>query len=73
MRLVGLRLSINPPPQFLQINGRFYHFTPASPWLTEYSPVRVLPSERVLLHAHHQYYDPIRHPGAYARISHSRL
>jgi len=40
---------------------------------TEYSPVRALPSRRVLLHAHQQYCDPIRHPGAYARISHSRL
>ena len=53
--------------------GAFVIFTPALPWLAEYSPVRVLPSGRVLLHAHHQYYDPIRHPGAYARISHSRL
>src|ERR1700676_160775 len=73
MRLVRLRLSINPPPQFLQTDGRFCHFTPASPWLAEYSPVRALSSGRVLLHAHHQYYDPIRHPGTYARISHSRL
>src|ERR1017187_1675171 len=58
MRLVRLRLSINPPPQILQTDGRFCHFTPASPWLAEHSPVRVLPSGRVLLHAHHQYYDP---------------
>src|SRR6266545_1037399 len=54
MRLVRLRLSTNPPPQLLQTDGRFCHFTPASPWLAEYSPVRVLPSGRVLLHAHHQ-------------------
>jgi len=31
MRLVRLRLSIDPPPQFLQPDGRFCHFTPASP------------------------------------------
>jgi hypothetical protein len=73
MRLVRLRLSIDPPPQFLQIAGRFCHFTPASPCRTEYSPVRTLPSGRVLLHAHQQYCDPIRHPDAYAGISHSRL
>src|ERR1017187_1236822 len=73
MRLVRLRLSIYPPPQFLQTDGCFCHFTPASPWLAEYSPVRALPSRRVLLHAHHQYYDPVRHPGTYARISHARL
>ena len=73
MRLIRLRLSIDPPPQFLQTDGRFCHFTPALPWLTDYSPVRALPSKRVLLHAHHQYCDPIRHPDAYARISHSRL
>src|ERR1019366_5768789 len=73
MRLIRLRLSINPPPQFLQTNGCFGHFTPASPWLAEYSPVRALPSGRVLLHAPRQYYSPIRHPGAYACVSHSRL
>ena len=73
MRLIGLRLSIDPPPQFLQTDGRFCHFTPASPWLAEYSPVRALPSGRVLLHAHQRYCDPIRHPDAYACISHSRL
>ena len=48
-------------------------FTSASPYRTEYSPVRALPSGRVLLHAHPQYYDPIRHPGACACVSHSRL
>src|ERR1019366_1642254 len=47
-----LRLSIDPPSQFLQIAGCLCHLTPASPWLAEYSPVRVLPSGRVLLHAH---------------------
>src|ERR1700681_2818051 len=73
MSLVRLRLSIDPPPQFLQTDGRFCHFTPASPWLAEYLPVRALPSGRVLLHAHRRYCDPIRHPGAYACISHSRL
>jgi hypothetical protein len=31
MRLIRLRLSIDPPPQLLQIDGRFYHFAPASP------------------------------------------
>jgi hypothetical protein len=31
MRLIRLRLSIDPPSQFLQIDGRFCHFTPASP------------------------------------------
>src|SRR6266851_3058556 len=71
MRLVRLRLSINPPPQLLQTDGRFCHFTPASPWLAEYSPVRVLPSGRVLLHAHRRYCNPIRLPGAYDCISHS--
>src|ERR1700692_110152 len=73
MRFVRLRLSIYPPPQFLQIDGCFCHFTPASPWLAEYSPVRALPSGRVLLHAHRRYCDPIRHPDAYDCISHSRL
>src|SRR5215470_8492820 len=31
MRLVRLRLSINPSPQFLQTNGCLCHLTPASP------------------------------------------
>ena len=30
-RLFGFRLSVYPSPQFLQINGRFYHALPASP------------------------------------------
>ena len=73
MRRFRLRLSINPPSQFLQTAGCLCHLTPASPCRTEYSPVRALPSGRVLLHAHQQYYGPIRHPDAYAGISHSRL
>ena len=40
MRLVRLRLSIDPPPQFLQTDGCLCHLTPASPWRAEYSPVR---------------------------------
>ena len=31
MRRFRLRLSIDPPSQFLQTDGRFCHFTPASP------------------------------------------
>src|SRR5438876_732349 len=54
MRLIRLRLSIDPPPQFLQTDGCLSHLTPASPWRAEYSPVRALPSGRVLLHAHPQ-------------------
>src|SRR3990167_3917956 len=30
-RLLGFRLTVYPSPQFLQINGRFYHASPASP------------------------------------------
>src|SRR5439155_16969013 len=73
MRLFRLRLSIDPPSQFLQVAGCFCHFTPASLQRTEYSPVRVLPSGRVLLHAHQRYCAPIRHPGPYACLSPSRL
>src|SRR4030066_36400 len=29
-RLLGFRLTVYPSPQFLQINGRFYHASPAS-------------------------------------------
>ena len=64
MRLVRLRLPVYPPPQFLQTNGRLCHLTPASRCSAEYPPVRALPSRRVLLHADHQYYNPIRLPGA---------
>src|SRR6266581_5997551 len=64
MRLVRLRLSIDPPPQFLQTDGCLCHLTPASPWRAEYSPVRALASGHVLLRAHRQYCDPIRHPAA---------
>src|SRR5450432_2154408 len=53
MRLIRLRLSINPPPQFLQTDGRFGHFTPALPWLAEYSPVEV-PAALELLVAMHR-------------------
>src|SRR3972149_3160255 len=28
---LSFRLTVYPPPQFLQINGRFYHASPASP------------------------------------------
>jgi hypothetical protein len=49
---IRLRLSIDPPPQVLQTNGCLCHLTPASPWRAEYSPVRALPSGRVLLRAH---------------------
>src|SRR3954471_21749250 len=37
MRLVRLRLSIDPPPQLLQTDGCLCHLTPASPCRTEYS------------------------------------
>ena len=32
MRLVGLRLTVYPPPQILQTYGRLCHSVPASPW-----------------------------------------
>src|ERR1017187_10145616 len=54
MQLIRLRLPIYPSPQILQIDRWFYHFTPASRCRTEYSPVRALPSGRVLLHVHRQ-------------------
>src|SRR5450755_1695069 len=73
MRLVRLRLSIDPSSQILQITGCLCHPPPGLPLTTEYPPVRAHPSGRVLLHAHHQYRDPIRHPDVYLHLSHSRL
>src|ERR1019366_8594913 len=66
MRPIRLRLSIDPSPQILQTDGWFCHLTPASLCRTAYSPVRALPSGRVLLPVHRQYYDPIRQPDACA-------
>ena len=54
MRPIRLRLSIDPSPQILQADGWFCHLTPASLCRTAYSPVRALPSGRVLLRVHRQ-------------------
>jgi hypothetical protein len=67
-----LRLPIYPPPQLLQTAWCFYHFTPALPCRTDCPPVRALPSPRVS-RVDHQYYDPIRLPGAVSATSRSRL
>src|SRR5688572_5060934 len=48
-RLLGFRLTVYPSPQFLQINGRFYH--PSLPHLAvERSKLSMAPS----LHPHYR-------------------
>ena len=59
-RLFGLRLWVDPSPQVLQINGRFYHSVPASLIGLGMPTAEYLRSPGIT--PVHRYYVLIRHP-----------
>ena len=59
-RLVGLRLEVDPSPQVLQIDGRFYHSVPASRLGLGMPTAEYLRSPGIT--PVHRYYVLIRHP-----------
>src|SRR6266508_2063913 len=63
-RLLGFRLTVYPSPQFLQINGRFYHASPAS-LCGRRNQNSAWPLRSVHITRLHCYYGPLRHPAAF--------